>query len=692
MENNITNAAPLVVNRGTQDLSTRLVPREAPAIPQHLPKFFLFTEKGPVDPQLVVGSDRETLFGSKTFDYREKYANHATVFANIANANANACMLQRLIPDDAGPESNIIVWMDVLATTVDLYERNADGSIKTDVSGDPITDGTTAGYRVKFVVTNHGTNESLADFGAAVQAVGDQVDPDTSDTSTKYPILEFKASSKGAWGNLSGIRISAPTVSSINSMPSKMMSTHKAYPYNLSLIRKPTANATGKIVETLFGEQNITFTLKEDVIDPLTDKEMYLDDIFLDAYQNLTDPLFSKIYGDFGAIAIYQSNIETLLTMFHAAEIPHIDSFSDFTSSVGDKHLFNIFSGVSSVNVPYHSYIFVDAVDAVSFNELTNVYAAGGSDGTIDDDTFNTLVVAEMARYVDRQDPVQEIAINVESIIYDSGFPLATKYALCQFIGVRKDTFVVLSTHTSGEAELTPSEEFSVATALHSRLSNTPESDYFGTPVMRGLIMGASAKLRNSQYKQPLPLSLEILIKACKYMGSGNGRWKNGFNFDSAPNSIVSSMYDINTVWTPATTRNRNWDIGLNWVQAYDRTSYYFPALKTVYADDTSVLNSFFTAMAIAELNKVANAAHREFSGTSSLTNQQLIQRVNDFIIARTQGRFDDRFVIRPKATFTDTDLLRGFSWTLPIEIYAPNMRTVMTTYVQAFRAEDLEA
>jgi hypothetical protein len=96
--------------------------------------------------------------------------------------------------------------------------------------------------------------------------------------------------------------------------------------------------------------------------------------------------------------------------------------------------------------------------------------------------------------------------------------------------------------------------------------------------------------------------------------------------------------------------------------------------------------------MAIAYLNKIAHAAWREFSGVSRLTPAQLTDRVNEYVNARVTGIFDDRFVIEPAAFFTQSDSLRGYSWTLPIKIYAPNQMTVMTTYVQAYRISDLEA
>lgn len=692
MANQIVNAAPMVIDYGTQDLSTRLLPREPELIPQHLPKFYLFAQKGPLTPQLVVGNERDNMFGSESFNLRGKYANHSTVFANLVNAEGNACMIQRVIADNAGPEATLIAWLDVLPTTVDLYERNTDGSIKLDTLGDPIITGTTAGFKVKWVVTNHTSKADLqAKFGQLNIQTGDQVDPVTGDQSQRYPIFELKHSFQGEYGNSCGIRLSAPTLDTVAAMPTKMMANSAAYPYFISVIRKPDVLSSPAIVQTLFGEQSTMVTFKKDVIDPLTDKELYIGDTLIEAYQNLTDLRYPKLFGDFGTLKVYDNNIATVLALFHTAEIPYIDQFSDFTSNANDKHLFNFVTGVSSQNVPYHSFVFVDSANTVRFSEYTNVYAAGGSDGTMDHATHALLVKNNVNRYLDPNDELQELAVNVESIIYDTGFPLETKYALCSFISQRKDTFVVLSTHDVEDRILTASEEHSLAIALRTRLQMYPESDYFGTPVMRGMIVGRSALLRNSQYTKHLPLSAEIAIKSARYMGAGNGKWKNGSHFDGAPGSVVDYMYDINITWVPASVRNRNWDVGLNWVQAYDRRSYFFPALKTVYADDTSVLNSYFTALAICQLNKIAHAAWREFSGVSHLTNAQLITRVNDFVNGRTANRFDARFVIQPDTFMSDMDLLRGFSWTLPVKIYANNMKSVMLTYVQAYRMEDLQ-
>lgn len=691
MTASIVNAAPMVIDRGTQDLSKKPVTRDPIAVPQHLPKCYFFAQKGTTDETLAVGVDLTNIYGDATFDPLSKYFNHATMYALGANAQGNSIMAKRVIPEDAGPKSTVIAWLDVLPTTVDLYQRNSDGSIKIDsATGDPIISGTAAGYKVKWVVTHYQDEAAaLAGFGALTIEPGTQTDSVTHTQSQRYPMFEMEVSSIGEDGNNCGIRLSAPTTASTQ-MPTKMMTTEYAYPYFVQMVHRASSISSPSVVNSIYNEQSVMFTFKPEVIDPLTTTQLYAGDIIIPSYESLTDPRYAKIYGPFHRMHVYDANIDLLVGLFHAAETPYIDSFSDFTADATQKHLFNFLTGVSSANVPYHSFIFVDEIDTTRWSESTNVYAAGGSDGTMTDATFAALVATEAARYADPMDPLQEMAVNVESVLYDSGYPLATKYELIKFISQRRDTAVVLSPYDVNDRTLTAAEEDSIAIALRTRAQMYPESDYFGTGVMRAIIIGRSAKVRNSQFKKRLPMTYELLIKAAKYMGAGNGRWTNGESFAGAPGSIVTEMTDISITWVPASVRNRNWDVGLNWVQAYDTVSYFFPAFKTVYNDDTSVLNSFNTVMAICQLNKIAHACWREYSGRDDLSNVQLVERVNNFVNAKVNNIFDGRYVIQPDAQVTDADKNRGFSWTLPIKIYSPSMKTVMTTYVQAFRIEDL--
>lgn len=687
--NTIVNGAGMAIHLGTDDLSTRQVPILPEQVPQHLPVFFLFAQKGK-GKHLVSGAERQRIFGAKTFDPRSKYFNHATMFANEAESVGNRCMLQRVVPADAGPRANSVLWLDILETTVDLYQRNPDGSIFQDVFGDPVIVGSAPGLKVKWVKTVRNTVADQESVGDAVMSAGDQTDALTNTQSVRYPIFEIENAWEGDDGNNTGFRLWAPTTIGGNQVPTKMMNAHQAYPYYISVIERGDENASPVLQKTIFGEKRVMFTFKKNVVNPVTNQALGYDKIVTKAYNMTDDPRYPQIQGRIGRFFVYDNYLDIVLTKIHDLEKDFITADSDFNEDVASRHLLNFVTGVASNNAPYQSYVFVDSTTSIRMSEFNNVFLTGGSDGTMTNEVFEALVNQELDRYADSEDEVQDIAYHVESWFYDSGYSLDTKFKIAQFISIRKDTVAALGTHVVGEPQMTASEEHSVAIALRTRLQMFPESDYFGTPVMRAIIMGRSGIVRNHEYDKRLPATLELIYKFGRYMGAGNGIWKSGRSPEGSPGHIVSRLKDINITWVSNLARNLNWDVGLNWILRYDRRSFFIPHYKTVYDDDTSVLNSILTAAAIAEINKVANACWRFYVGRSDLSPAQLTDRCNAFIRDQTVNRFDNRFIIIPAATMTDMDHLRGFSWSLPVKIGAENMRTVMTTWVEAYRKADL--
>lgn len=695
MPEQINNAAPIIYNRGTRDSSSVLVPREELNIPQHLPKFYLFTEKGSTYPQLVTAAERVALFGPKTFDPSSKYFNHSTLFSNAMAAEGNLQMIQRLNPNtsnDPVGESNIILWMQLKKdASIPVYTRDSvTGKINYDANGDKIVDGntTTAGYEVEWSLTNN-TGGTLGELDTIV------VDSTEATLTVKYPVLQLKASSFGEFGNLAGLRIWAPTKATDDNYPKKLLSEEKVFPYRISLIRKENKRSIPKVVKTIFGDNNIPVVLKSDVSDPDTDASLSIKDTLIQSYQNIDDLRFAKVFGDFGEMYLYEDNVNTILGTLYTAEEDAINTHSDIVGNDNTtKGLINIISLVSSNNVEYKNIVLSD--DSILFGKNTNILAKGGSDGsisnadgTVNDTLHSELVSTQVKRYADKNDEVQELAENVESVMYDTGFLIQTKKDMCSLLAHRKDLRVELSTHQFDDGKLTNQTEYSIAISLRTVLRNYPDSEYYGTEVFKGKITGRSGKALDSTYKKRLPLTYELAIKNAQYMGAGNGRWKEGRSSDGAPGSIIGHMYDFNITWVPVSSRRRNWEVGMNWIQKFDRNSYFFPAHKTIFTDDTSVLNSVYLSAAICELNKVVDRCWKTFTGVSNLTNTQLVTRVNEFIVNNVKGRFDNRFIIIPGAFISDLDKARGFSWTLPIQIQSPNMKTVMTTYIEARRLDD---
>lgn len=691
MVQQILNAAPMLINYGVDDQSKRQLPYEVPSVPQHCPKFYLYTQKGPAKATLVNPNMLNNLYGADSFDITKKWFNHATIFATEIAAEANNMVIERIIPEDSGAEATAILWLDVLTTTVDLYERNTDGSIFYDTLGNPVIIGTTSGYKIKWVVSNHQTYNAAQNIGALTQVTGNQVDPLTGNISTRYPIFEFKMAWQGSYGNNIGFRIWSPNYSTEKNIPEELITKSRVYPYYFSQITRSDSKSPIKVVNTQKWDSRILFTLRENTINTYTLADTYLPEVYFNEYNNI----YTGTNPEFDTIHIYQNNVDEIVTKLHASESNHIDVFSDITSDPEDRYLINLLGLTSTSGVPYHSIQFVDDTDALMISRFSNIFAAGGSDGTMSDDLFAKAVEERMEKYANPDDPVQDHTLNPESIFYDTGFPLNTKRSLCKFISQRKDTFVVLSTYDVNGPVMSASEEFSTGSALKTFISLYPESDYFGTPVLRGLVMSGSCRILNNPYKKRVPNSFEIAYKSARYMGAANAIWKTVENFDHAPGNVLRRTYDHSLVWLPASARNYYWSAGINWIQAYDYRLMQFPALKTVYGsdinDDTSILNSYFTAMAICYLQKIVFDAWKEYTGVSSMSDDQLADAINDYVRNRVAGKFDNRFVIEPQAQYSELDKIRGFSWQLPVRIYGYNMKTVMTTYISAYRMSDLE-
>lgn len=692
----IINAAPMVIDQGTRDLSTRVIPSSPLTIPQHLPKFYLFAEKGPSGPTYIDfdNASLTQVFGDDTFDVNKKYYTHQTPFVQAAAAAANNCVIHRLFAPDAKDRANLALYLDVLPTQVPLYIKNSDGSLDLDDNGNPVTqkdgdgnDMTISGYKVTWVMDKTIAPVGEYQRGLLTQRNGIQVDGAVQ--STQYPIFEFAAESAGEGGNKLAVKLYAGLQTDLVPFQTNILNDGKMYPFYFSLV-KIVDTITGKTNSVLnsFGAQYTKFVAQNNGIDPASGAVIDLKKVVTDQYIGLPASTNTGL----GDAYLYQSNLDAVLQMLYDTEKNISDSHRDsiINNSENNIHAINFLSFTSSNGSPYQSIKLVDTADSVRLTKNTNLFLSGSTDGTITEDLLDSLVIADMDNYNNSLHEYNDLVMHPESIIYDSGFSLAAKKAMAKFIARRKDTFTILSTYAHDAPSIALPDQYSVAIALKTMMELYPESATFGTPVMRGMIIGGSGNLINSLYIKRVPLTYEVLHKAARYMGAKNGAWKNGFSFDRAPLSVLSQIKNIDVTWVPTSTRNTLWSTGLNFVLNYEVRRQFFPALQTVYENDTSVLNSFFTAVAISYLNKIEHAAWREFTGSMSLTNAQLEEQVNQFVADQVKDKFDGKFVIIPDCQVTELDAIRGFSWTLNIKLYSANMKSVMTAMVSAYRIEDI--
>lgn len=690
------NAAPLVVDNGINDKSTRQLPTLPIQVPQHLPKIYIKAEKGPVGSNYVdhQNQDIRKLYGDETFEVGSKYYHHQTPLLLAAAEAQNNVVVHRLVGKDAKDVSNLVLYLDVLEENVPLYKKNDSGELIYDQEGNPEVEETedgvakmVKGFKVCWVL-DHTVND-LGDYVIGTQKERAGIQTGVDKDSTQYPIIEISARDVGKAGDKIAALFSALTQNDKRAFPSEILTDGKMYPYNLSLnlLKDEVSGETSTILNS-FGGDSIRFVLRNEGIHPNTKGVI---DLITVMKENYIDVPLEQASG-IGAVHVYNDNYSKLVKKFYEAEVKVVDEHSDDVINAEENNydVINIFSFVNSNGSPYQAIKLVDEVGSVRLTRNSRLYLAGGDDGELTDEEFDRLVGEDIENYGNPLHPYQNLAKHPESDFYDTGFSLATKLKLGNFIANRKDTFVVTVPFIHGTT-LSLEDQYALAVTLNDMFALHPESTVYGTKAVRALVLGASGEIIGSKYTKRLPLGYQLFKWAAAYMGNRSGNWVPGKLFDRQPGNIISDMKNIDIDWVPATTRNKLWSANLNFPLTNSVREHFIPALKTICKDDTSVLNSYFVVKAACYLNKIGHSAWRRFSGSISLTDAQLCERVNEYIAEECRNRFDNLFRVVPETVVTERDEIRGFSWTTVIKLYANNMKTAMSLTIETYRFSDYE-
>lgn len=694
----IITAAPMTDFLGIKDGSIRALQPFATPVPSHLPLIFTYAKKGDDEMTLVNSVSAIKKYGDTIFDVRSKFATHQTVLAEIVNRAGNAIMFKRIIPADAPPAANVRICAEVVRTKVNPLKRDDTGNLLLSSTGQTQNaDATVVGYQVKFVAEYIDTTGNSA-FGQGKVKTGTMTGT-AGEESRRYPIFDFEVSSQGAWGNLQGIRMWSPNVNSAYPLNENAMRSQNAYPIFLAFIEKETPDATGRFIYSDNGERFVQTTLNPEAYDANTDMDYYIGTDSLNRWAIPSELDTFKPVGPFSKLHVYQDNIDTLLAQFVEAEKAQLAAYPNMNHDLDadrddDMYRFNFLGGETSQGIQYLSYKIIDRTSVsserlVRFSPSSNIMATGGGDGTMSKEAFSAAVVEQMRAFRDKNSKYLDLIRYPISVFYDTGFNMAAKRAIADFLAIRKDVVLLECTSVEGEREPTAIEESSIATALRTHMQAHPESTYYGTEVVRGAVIAHTGRILNSRHRRRVPAIFDVAYKMARYMGASNGIWKSEFSPDVFPNNRVDTMGELSESYKPADVRNRDWKTGMCWADACDINDFYWPAFRTVYDNDTSILTSLLTAFGFAEMEKIGERVRVEFSGTTKLTNAQLAERIEKRFLELCSGRFDNRFDITPMVRFTRSDIARGYSWTLFVEVRANNMKTAQTLSFEALRRDE---
>lgn len=693
------HAFPRIVFNGIRDRSRRPFIRPEITFAQHTPLLRLFTETGTTETVYVGTSDGSSgsfasAFGEKTLDPRSKYFNMQSLLALTLLGEGNGFFIKRLKPEDAGNTSRIILALEIVKDNIpviidQLAGFNYPGTVD-EIGNSPIAseDDTVEGYRARIIMLR----DNQSDLGTQRVLPGTMVSSIDGSASTVYPLMELSASFFGDLGNNLGLRIWAPTQLDTEGFDEQTSAKFKTRLYKLQFVELMAGSSNPVVIKTKFEEDFINVSFDEGVYSESMDRDLTIDDVLVDQYSDDgIESGLSPLYSPFDGVHIYRENITTVQEMLYEAEMRINPAMA---AHISEPTQMDFLTMVGEDGDGYHGVVLEGPIEGGTLlGKASTVYASGGSDGSTTQDEYVKLVDIQNANFGRLDDMYEDVAKFPFGILYDTGLPMASKYKSMLTLGARKDIQYFYTTFIEGESRmLTASEEASRVQALMTRLKAYPESTLHGTPVCRAMIVAQSGKLIGGGYNKIVPQLLDVAVKWAKYAGAGDGVLRAGFEMDAAPNNRVNTIKKLNVPYFNVRSQANLWANGATYSTSYDTRSNYFPCMRSVYLDDTSVLLSPITVNICCVIMRLIVKIHAAFSGNASITKEQLVERCDQEIVDRTKELFGERVEVTPRTEISAIDENNGSSWTCNVTVAANNPRTTMYFNLETIRRENAVA
>ena len=653
------NGSPMAVFYGADDRSIPPLVLTPVQKSIHLPLSFTFSSRGDHENAYVVAGDNLfSMYGRDVLNYDSKYTTINTPFMKMFNELANPQMVQRLVADDA-EWATLRIYAEVFTGKVPTYERLPNGEYKYDATGKKIKTGEVSGLNVIWRVAPF-TADAPIRQGKTFAGTKTNID---GTKSTIYPIIDMPASFIGAGGSDFGFQLSCPNAKSAVRVDPSVSQAMGARVYHIQFNERLTENDSGTPVKTRNGATFVPVAFKKGAYyQPLRQHYDFRRNL-IKSYRNMNPaPGMVPDLGPVKDFYVYDSNLETVLTA--AAAVAG-------TEYVAEPYMVDIFSGLDVYGNPYNGLVVDNGTEGGElFTESHTHYLKDGSDGTMNNAVFDELVQREMLAFGVGKVNYLNMQKYPCSFIWDAGYTTDTKEALCNFMGRRPDTITVLSTHVYDEGANNQATEDSMKVALAAMLRAFPESIRYGTPAMRGAVVGHSMLLNDESYGERVPLTYSLAKFMARYAGSQIGKFRSEFRFDRGELAIIEDGYDINLPYKTGEAYEGDWDAGLINIRSFDQYRYMFSAARTIYPYSSSVLVGLLPATVIGDLERVCGDVWAETAGSQSLTEGQLEKLVTDKINTKIIGKYDNVTNPVPRAFHTEEDRSNGN--TISVEVTVP--------------------
>lgn len=598
-------------------------------LPVHRPCYVIKAQRGELNKLVWCESMSvaEALYGSETFTEGSTYFSMASLFLK-QTLTRNGAFIMR-VADDTTAKRSAIILEAIVTDDVDVpqYEVDSDGNrVK---ARDPET------YILGYVPKVDSYDAPITEKGIKIQwryrvaTVDESLDSlEVASATGIYPVMAFEALGVGVYGdNLAFSLFYDP-----DQNPASTIDRFKSVFYSFEAAEKDLYSSTPTPVRSNYGSI-LSFASNQDAKDPDTKYSYNMEAVLTRAFDNANKTLPYTIY-------TYEENIRAIGNLIVEAELNAevtaaastkadltfvtTETYEDYAgiTRVGDVFtvaataevgsMVNIITGTNVNNLTYN-HVIIDhedeAVNAATLSNKAYIYLAGGNDGDISDEAIELQLTQFFRGNLPADGSIVDKFRYPITHIYDPGYSVALKAEMIEFLEIRDDIMLELSTqvattdqttwNTRAEDEI--NGEFLRAKALLQR-----ESIVMGTDCCRCAIYPQAGILATGSYTGIVPFTLWSAVKHAQY---GNRPVMSPQEPRGVPYSLNTLFKSYNWLNFDEAGQARAWDKGLNYCQSADMTRIFYPALRTVYLADSSILTDQWFVDALVYTKHVIRSA-----------------------------------------------------------------------------------
>ena len=679
-------------------------------LPVHRPIWIMRCQQGPVGdpvwcPTYTYASN---MFGEQTFTNTNKkyYSPQAKVLTDTLTYNG--AFICRAADETA---LNSVVIIEAYVRQVDdilQYAYDEDGNrlldddgnyVEKKENGEPVYE---PGVEIKFV-KRHELLSSEEVSGYDYSSLQRRVVTDTDAEGTEiiwsvYPIMVFEALYPGEYGN--DLCFSLFYKNSENAAGD--VNFYQTLFYTFAPARREYDSTTVTPHYDIYNTTQNSFAANPETLNPDTGAEMSMQAVLNKAYDEDSHQLPYTIYTyeeNLLAVGNRIAQVESETSLGHTK--PTYDAEAIMNTTFG--YLVNVISCRNLNGVPYDHVRLITISDedenVIQLAEDNYIYLAGGTDGDLSDLMVQNCIQQFCAKTLNPQ--IVDKFRYPFTHMYDVGYNFDTKYAMIDFLDVRDDIMIELSTQVLMDDNtgrtITLNDQMtdeSNGEALRSRALLMRESVLKGTDCCRCAIYAHAGFLADGVYSDPMPFTYWSAMKHARfgnlpYMNTTEPRgWPQSYNEFFKVSSVNWINYDPEG-------QSRVWDSGINYVQWADMTRIFYPALRTVYRAETSVLVDQWFVDAVVYTKHVVRNAWGKFSGRND-KSAVLQQGIKEYLDTELSYLYNGKYDFEVSVYQTAEEQRIGYIQHVLIRLTSPATMRVLDVDIEVnregYESEESEA